>query len=357
MESLEVNYKQYKGKKVLITGHTGFKGAWLVAILNQFGAHVSGYALAPEKNNCIYNEINGDKKCDSIIGDIRDVEKLEQTVLKIQPDYIFHLAAQALVIKSYTAPSETFDVNVVGTANVLNLLTKLKKKCAVIVITTDKVYENNESGNSFQEADRLGGHDPYSASKACAELVVSSFRNSFFNPSAYQKHQKIVGSVRAGNVIGGGDYAENRLIPDVINSLTKNEKIVLRRPNSIRPWQHVLEPLFAYLKLGLLMDKAPEKYSVPINIGPESNDNITVKELTEIAIKSWGSGSFAVDDQEKLYEAKTLKLDISLALRLLNWQPAYNSKQAIEKTIAWYRSENKQEITNQQIQDYLNEIC
>jgi len=349
-------YDEYRGKKILITGHTGFKGAWLVAILDSLGAHILGYALAPEFNHCLYNEIDGNKKCHSITGDIRDKSKLTQVIKDFEPDYIFHLAAQALVIRSYTIPSETFEVNTVGTANVLEAVNLLKKKCTIIAITTDKVYENKEWEHPYKEDDRLGGYDPYSASKACTELVISSFRNSFFNLSEYKKHQKAIISVRAGNVIGGGDYSENRIIPDVIRGLSKGDEIVLRSPNSIRPWQHVLEPLFAYLKLGLHIEKDPEKYSIAFNIGPNLDDILTVEELVQRAIKTWGKGKYVTTGEKKVHEAGLLKLDISLIKDLLGWKPVYSSEEAIDKTIQWYKESNKNDFTKQQIEDYLDEI-
>ena len=349
-------YDEYRGKKILITGHTGFKGAWLVAILDSLGAHILGYALAPEFNHCLYNEIDGNKKCHSITGDIRDKSKLTQVIKDFEPDYIFHLAAQALVIRSYNIPSETFEVNTVGTANVLEAVNLLKKKCTIIAITTDKVYENKEWEHPYKEDDRLGGYDPYSASKACTELVISSFRNSFFNLSEYKKHQKAIISVRAGNVIGGGDYSENRIIPDVIRGLSKGDEIVLRSPNSIRPWQHVLEPLFAYLKLGLHIEKDPEKYSIAFNIGPNLDDILTVEELVQRAIKTWGKGKYVTTGEKKVHEAGLLKLDISLIKDLLGWKPVYSSEEAIDKTIQWYKESNKNDFTKQQIEDYLDEI-
>ena len=347
---------EYKGKKIFLTGHTGFKGAWLLAILEKVGAHVLGYALAPELDICIYNEIEGYKKCKSIIGDIRDKNKLEQVLLDFSPDYIFHLAAQALVIKSYDSPSETFDINILGTSNLLEAVNKLKKKCNVVVVTTDKVYENNEWEFPYRELDRLGGYDPYSASKACTEIVVDSFRNSFFNPLEFGNHQKAIATVRAGNVIGGGDYSDNRIIPDVVRALSANESIIIRNPNAIRPWQHVLEPLFAYLKLGLELNRDSEKYSKAFNIGPNVDDVLTVEEVVKKAIAKWGKGKYTIKNERKLHEAGTLKLDTSLIKKYLNWSPVYNSSEAIEKTIQWYQETDKVSYTNKQIEDYFNEI-
>ena len=350
------NYEKYRGKKVLITGHTGFKGAWMLAILHKIGAEILGYALDPEFEHCIFNEINGNNKCLSIIGDIRDKSKLEKTILDFAPDYVFHFAAQALVLKSYDFPAETFNVNVGGTATLLEVIKELDKKCSVVVVTTDKVYENKEWEFPYKENDNLGGYDPYSASKACTEIVVSCFRNSFFNLNNIDSHEKAIVSVRAGNVIGGGDYSKNRIIPDVVKALSHNEKIILRNPSAIRPWQHVLEPLFVYLKLGLLLNDNPEKYSRPFNVGPNTEDVLTVEELVKKAIDVWGAGEYAVLEKSEFHEAGILKLDVSLAKKLLKWRPVYNSSEAVSKTIQWYKHENKVEITNEQIEEYLNEI-
>ena len=351
-----IDYRQYAGKKVLLTGHTGFKGAWTVAVLHSLGAEIVGYALAPESETCLYNDLNIESLCTSVIGDIRDKSELDKVITDYAPDIVFHFAAQALVLKSYAIPSETFDVNVIGTANVLESIGKLNSKCSVVVVTTDKVYENYEWDYPYRENDRLGGYDPYSASKACAEIVVSSFRNSFFNVNKIKEHKKSIASVRAGNVIGGGDYSENRIIPDVIRALQNNKPVLLRNPNSVRPWQHVLEPIFSYLKIGLLLSKNPEKYSLALNIGPSSDDILTVEELVQKAIKVWGSGSYTIEDAVQHHEAKLLQLDISLASKLIDWIPVYNSAEAVEKTIQWYKEENKLEFTYKQIKDYLGEI-
>lgn len=250
-----MNYKAifesaYKGKKVLLTGHTGFKGSWMLAWLQQLGATVKGYALAPENETDLYYLLDADKLCDSVIADIRDQNKISEVVKEFQPDFVFHFAAQPLVRRSYKMPVYTFEVNVMGTANVLEAVRHLSKSCSVVIVTTDKVYENKEWGIPYRETDPLGGYDPYSASKAAAEMVVSSCRNSFFNPGDFEKHKKGVASARAGNVIGGGDRAKDRIIPDIIRGIEKNESIVVRNPEAVRPWQHVLEPLSGYLLLG-----------------------------------------------------------------------------------------------------------
>ena len=227
---------------------------------------------------------------ESVIADIRDKEKLRSELLNFQPDFIFHFAAQSLVRRSYEMPAETFEVNATGTANLLEAVKGLKNKCSVIVVTTDKVYENKETGHHYKETDVLGGYDPYSASKACTEIVVNSFRNSFFNPSKYNVHQKAIATARAGNVIGGGDWNKDRIIPDIIRSLLVNQPVAVRNQNAVRPWQHVLEPLSGYLLLGALFHENPEQFSGAYNFGPESEDHLAVRQLVEIAISCWGNG-------------------------------------------------------------------
>ncbi|TDE04755.1 CDP-glucose 4,6-dehydratase [Flavobacterium sandaracinum] len=340
MNQIELLKKTYKGAKVFLTGHTGFKGSWLTVLLNELGAEVKGYALAPEDEKDIYNSI--DKALfDSVIGDLRDRQKLEDEIINFQPDFIFHLAAQPLVRLSYKIPAETFEVNVIGTANLLSAVQKLNKKCQVICITTDKVYHNNEWIYPYRETDRLGGYDPYSASKAACEIVISSYKNSFFNSNEYQKHQKCIASVRAGNVIGGGDWSKDRLLPDIVNALSMNKDIEVRNPNAVRPWQHVLEPLFGYLSLGSKMIEDPIKYATAYNFGPSNNDNLSVKEILEIAINSYGSGSYSIkEDKSQPHEAGLLRLDISKVSNDLNWQPRFTAHQAVDLTIQWYKNFN-----------------
>ena len=346
----------YKNKKVFITGHTGFKGSWLFAWLHELGAEVKGYALDPEHENCLFNLLKPLNIINHVVADIRDKEKLQNEILDFNPDFIFHLAAQPLVRRSYTIPAETFEVNVVGTANLLEAVNKLDKKCTVIVITTDKVYENKEQEILYNEQDSLGGYDPYSASKAATEIVVSSFRNSFFNTAKYTQHQKGIATVRAGNVIGGGDFSEDRIIPDIIRSLNKNESIAVRNPGFVRPWQHVLEPLGGYLLLGGLMHNAAVQYSGAYNFGPNPPDHLTVKELLELAIKTWGSGTWEdTSNANQPHEANLLKLDISKAKEKLNWNPKLNATEAIEWTINWYKTKSDLiEFTRQQITQYMS---
>ena len=257
--------------------------------------------------------------------------------------------------KSYQIPSETFEVNVVGTANVLEAVNKLTNKCTVVIITTDKVYENIEVDYLYKEDDRLGGYDPYSASKAATEIVINSFRNSFFNIKNYEVHQKVIISARAGNVIGGGDWSKDRIIPDIVRALKSGEKIFVRNPHAVRPWQHVLEPLGGYLQIGMLADKDAVTYSGAYNFGPQPDDHLPVKELVETAINCWGSGSW-IDgyDTAQPHEAGLLKLSIEKAIKVLGWQPKLNSKEAIEWTIDWYKqsSEAVYDFTLQQINNY-----
>lgn len=347
MESLVNNTflaKHYQGKKVFITGHTGFKGSWLALWLQELGAQVKGYALAPNSKKDLFNFIDIEST-QSVIDDIRNKQKIEDEIIKFRPDYIFHLAAQPLVRESYINPIDTFDINVIGTGNVLQAVRKLEKPCHVICITTDKVYDNKEWEYPYRENDRLGGYDPYSASKAGSEIIINSFKNSFFNDGDYPQHQKTISSVRAGNVIGGGDFSKDRIIPDIIRSLEKNETIVLRNPNAIRPWQHVLEPLGGYLLLGALLN---ENHTIAgaYNFGPISNDVLSVKELTKIAIEIWGDGKYDCPKMENQpHEANILKLDISKANNLLKWQPKLNSKESISWTLDWYRaSENEKKV-------------
>jgi CDP-glucose 4,6-dehydratase len=345
-------HNYYKNKRVFLTGHTGFKGSWMLNWLNLLGANVKGYALAPEKNEDHFNVIEGSKMCESIIADIQNRERLTKEILDFQPDFIFHLAAQPLVRESYIHPSETFAINSIGTAYLLDAVRELSKSCVVVLITTDKVYENYEWSYPYRENDRLGGYDPYSASKACAELIISSYRNSYFNNNNYSKHQKSIASARAGNVIGGGDWAKDRIVPDIVRALNKNESVIVRNRNAIRPWQHVLDPIGGYLHLGTKMVDDPIRFSDSWNFGPFAEDSLTVVDLVKMAILKWGSGNFQTPLLENQpHEAGLLKLDISKTINELNWKPRLNSKRAIEMTLDWYKEYSDKFIskTNQQI--------
>ncbi|MES2777464.1 MAG: CDP-glucose 4,6-dehydratase [Bacteroidota bacterium] len=359
MESMVGNHHLlrpvYEGKKVFLTGHTGFKGAWMLAWLQSLGATVKGYALAPDDANGIYNTLPEEFKIHSVFADIRDKQKLSEELVSFQPDFIFHLAAQPLVRYAYQHPAETFDVNVTGTANLLEAAIALQQPCTIVVVTTDKVYHNNEVLRPYSEDGRLGGYDPYSASKACAELVVDSFRNSFFNAAKYAAHHKAIASARAGNVIGGGDWSKDRIVPDIIRSLAANETIPLRNPNAVRPWQHVLEPIEGYLLLGALLHQQPSKFARAYNFGPLPEQHLTVSELVELGIAYWGKGAWQdTSDPSQPHEAGLLTLDISLAMKELNWQPKLTNKQAIEWTLEWFKQflESGKSITLEQIEKY-----
>lgn len=350
----------YQGKKVFLTGHTGFKGAWMLKVLSLLGAEVKGYALAPETKDDLFHLIDGEAICSSIIADLRDKKRLEEEIVSFQPDFVFHLAAQPLVRLSYEIPAETFEVNVIGTANVLDGVRLLVKPCAIVLITTDKVYHNNEWIYPYRENDRLGGYDPYSASKACAELVIDSYRNSFFNIKTYDIHRKAIAVARAGNVIGGGDWSKDRLIPDIAKALAIEKPVVIRNPNSVRPWQHVLEPVMGYLLLGANLAVEPIQFSQAFNFGPHLSDALSVEEMLKLAIRSWGGGSFKVEKEENQpHEAGLLKLDISKAISELQWQPKMNAEKAVSMTMDWYRefTKNKNQInpfTELQIKFFLD---
>lgn len=353
-----MSFDVYKNKKVFLTGHTGFKGSWMLVWLNSLGAEVKGYSLKPASNNELFEQIKGEERCHNIYADLRDKEKLEKEILGFEPDFIFHLAAQPLVRLSYDIPSETFLTNSIGTAYVLDAVRKLKKTCYVILITTDKVYENLEWHYPYRENDRLGGYDPYSASKAAAEIIISSYRNSFFNTKEYTVHKKSVASARAGNVIGGGDWAKDRIIPDIVRALQKNEPVILRNPQAVRPWQHVLEPLAGYLQLGVKMIEDPIRFAEAWNFGPYHGDStLPVEDLANIALKVWGRGSI---EKPKLngqpHEAGLLSLDISKTTANLGWKPRMTAFNAIQMTMEWYKAagENKraEELIEKDIATY-----
>lgn len=328
----------YSGKRVFLTGHTGFKGSWLLQILHWLGAQVKGYSLAPERDNDLYHQIGGDNLCySSVIADICDKQKLQTELLRFEPDYVFHLAAQPLVRRGYEMPSYTFMVNTQGTAHVLDAMRNLTKPALGIMITTDKVYENPERGTPFAEDDKLGGYDPYSASKAAAEIVIDSYRRSFFHPSRIAEHGISIAAARAGNVIGGGDYSDDRIVADIVRAITFQETVGLRNPASVRPWQHVLEPLGGYLLLGARMAQQPARFSTAFNFGPDPNDMLTVEDLTKEFISCFGAGNYKVTgDPNAVHEAKLLLLDSGKAARELGWQSTMDARKAIRMTAEWY---------------------
>lgn len=335
----------YRNKNVLVTGHTGFKGSWLSILLKELGARVTGYSLEPNTDRDNYVQTNLASKLQSYIGDIRDHRKLMQVLTDCQPDFVFHLAAQPLVRRSYMESKETFDVNVMGTINLLEILRSYPKPCAIVIITTDKCYENKESMTGYKEEDRLGGYDPYSASKACVELVVSSYRNSFFHPDTYSSHGKVISTARAGNVIGGGDWREDRLIPDCVRSIRGKKEIVLRNPMSVRPWQYVLEPLFGYLILAEKMKTKGIEYSGAWNFGPEPKSHIRVEKLVELFLSHFRYDRITYSKSaEKLHETNILSLDITKAVTQLDWKPVLTIHEAVGLTAEWYRDFEKTDV-------------
>jgi CDP-glucose 4,6-dehydratase len=345
---LRETLKYYKGRRVLITGHTGFKGSWLSYILDSIGAEILGYSLEPNTEPSLFKSLSFSKKFNSIIGDIRNKEKLKETVQSFKPEFIFHMAAQPLVIESYKNPKETFDINFTGTLNLLEILKDYNQKVQAVFITTDKVYENLELEIPFLETDKLGGKDPYSASKAACELLIHSYRTSFFKDSKIN-----IASVRAGNVIGGGDWSENRLIPDIIRSVFENKTLAIRNLGATRPWQHVLEPLHGYLVLAIGLCENPLTYSGAWNFGPETGDVKTVKEIVEIAQANDLPIKMEVTSTIQKREANYLSLNIEKAKNKLDWTPKWDSEYAIHQTLSWYQKFYEGAIANELIQENL----
>jgi CDP-glucose 4,6-dehydratase len=327
----------YKGKKVFITGHTGFKGSWLSLWLTQLGAHVMGYSLPPPTLPNHFEQLNLDMV--SIQGDIRDKEGLERTLGKYRPDILFHLAAQPLVRKSYAEPVDTFATNTMGTLNVLEISRHVDEIRAIIVVTSDKCYENREWVWGYRETDPMGGHDPYSASKACAELIAACWRKSYFDLEGYgTKHQTLLTTVRAGNVIGGGDWAPDRLVPDIVRAASTNDPVLVRNPNAIRPWQHVLDPLSGYLLLGQKLLEGRTGFSGPWNFGPGDLEKATVAELIDSAKTVWPRIRYRIKGlTDSLHEDEHLSLDCSKARSRLGWKPVWSLATSVARTIGWYR--------------------
>lgn len=355
MNALE---KAYRGKKVFLTGHTGFKGAWLTEWLLLLGAEVHGYSLDPKPHEVLFDQLNlGNRIATDNRGDLSDLDSLSTALNNAQPDIVLHLAAQPLVRLSYKIPVETFATNVMGTANLLEAVRLRGKPCQTLCITTDKCYENREWLHAYREEDPMGGHDPYSASKGAAELVIASYRNSFFTPQTGIN----LASARAGNVIGGGDWAEDRIIPDCIRSTRKNTSIPVRNKIATRPWQHVLEPLSGYLWLAAnLSDQTtgypPSDYCTAFNFGPSLTSNRTVAQLVAELLKHTGGEWHDASDPTALHEASKLNLATDRAFHILNWQPSWDFQETIAQTAAWYLAEgegkNIREFTINQIEDY-----
>lgn len=350
----------YKSKRVLVTGHTGFKGSWLSIWLHELGAKVVGVGLAPysDKDNFVLSGI-GDKIKADIRADIRDGEKMKEIFAEYQPEIVFHLAAQPLVRLSYNIPVETYQTNVMGTINILEAIRATDSVKVGVMITTDKCYENKEQIWGYRENEPLGGYDPYSSSKGAAEIAISSWRRSFFNPEQYDKHGKSIASVRAGNVIGGGDWALDRIIPDCIRALEAGKPIDIRSPKAIRPWQHVLEPLSGYMLLAKKMWDCPAEYCEGWNFGPRAESISTVWEVASKVIDNYGKGQLCdLSDPDALHEAKLLMLDISKAKFRLGWEPRMNIDQTVALTTDWYKKYHDQSVLDlcvDQINRYISE--
>ena len=320
----------WKNKKVFITGHTGFKGAWLTLILNLFGADVTGYSLAPPTKPNLFELIGGEKISRSVIGDVRDFASLKKIFDECAPEIVFHLAAQPIVLEGYKNPVATYETNVMGTVNVLECVRRSSSVKSFLNVTTDKVYRNNEWCWGYRETDELDGADPYSNSKSCSELVTSCYRKSFFKESS-----AAISTARAGNVIGGGDFAAFRIIPDCVRAALANEKIFVRNPNSIRPYQHVLEPLFAYLMIAETQYN-DKNFEGNYNVGPDEKDNLTTGELVKLFCNSWGEGlTWESKSMNQPREANFLKLDCAKIKSVFGWSPRWNIKTAVEKTVEW----------------------
>jgi len=341
----------WQGKRVFLTGHTGFKGSWLSLWLTSLGATVKGYALSPPTIPSLFNEAKIDSIIDSQIGDIRDQDTLHNSMTIFNPDVLIHMAAQPLVRHSYNAPIETYEVNVIGTAKVLEVARSCINLKAIVNITTDKCYENDGRSQGYKESDPMGGYDPYSSSKGCAELVASAYRRSFLQDQGIG-----VASVRVGNVIGGGDWANDRLIPDILRSFEKNEPVVIRNPKATRPWQHVLEPLSGYLILAQKLYEDQKKYAEGWNFGPNEQDVKPVDWILDKMISKWPNSSWELDQNSNPHEASFLKLDITKAESKLGWQPVWELSHTLEKIIGWHRAwldkEDMQAICLAEIEEY-----
>ncbi len=343
--------KFYKNKKIFITGHTGFKGAWLTSTLIEFGSNIMGYSVKDERTK-IYKSICYYNKIKNVYADILDYKTLENKLLKFKPEIIFHLAAQSLVSESFRSPVKTVQTNINGTLNILEISKKIKNLGSLVIITSDKCYQNKEYTRGYKENDILGGEDLYSASKAGAELIFNAYSKSFF------KHQKKFGyaTVRAGNVIGGGDWSTNRIIPDCVKSIKMNKNLIIRNPNSTRPWQHALEPISGYLLLGKKLFKNKNFFNGTWNFGPSVHKSMRVKDIVKLFFKFIGVKKKIIFKKGKFKEANLLKLNSSKALKNLNWKNSWNMRESLIKTAKWYSSYLKKEdikkMTRKQIKEY-----
>ena len=354
MGSLTASFAKLKGKRVVVTGDTGFKGSWLSLWLHMAGAEVFGYSLPPENNQSHFSQLELGRLIKHEDGDVRDADHLTRFMQQSRPEIVFHLAAQALVRRSYADPKTTYDTNIGGAINLMEAVKQTDAIRALVFVTSDKCYKNIEVSRGYRETDELGGRDPYSASKAAAELVFSSFFESFLAKREYFG----AATVRAGNVIGGGDWAEDRIIPDCIRSLSNSQPIVLRFPNATRPWQHVLEPLSGYIQMADYLLDSPAEFNGAWNFGPAESDRYSVLDVANKAIEVWGSGEIKIDKvSPKMHEAGLLHLNCDKANSQMNWSPMWNFEQTLTNTVSWYRQVHDgkriQELSESQINEYM----
>jgi CDP-glucose 4,6-dehydratase len=344
-----VGVSAFAGRPVLVTGHTGFKGTWLCLWLKELGAEVHGYALPPPTAPSLSAEVRlSELLASEVLADVREAAQVEEAIRRVRPVVVFHLAAQPIVRRSYREPRLTWATNVLGTVNVLEAVRVVPGVQACLVITSDKCYENPGQVCAFRETDPMGGHDPYSASKGAAEVAVAAWRRSFFAPDRFPDHGVCLASARAGNVIGGGDWAEDRIIPDCIRALSRHEPVTVRHPGAVRPWQHVLEPLSGYLRLAEAQLAEPQRFADSFNFGPLPSGTLTVGQVADLVVQCWGSGRWEhrppteAAPRDRLHEDAFLKLDITKAATLLGWEPVLTPRQAVAETVAWYRQRDRE---------------
>ena len=336
MEELVIRREYWAGKRVLVTGHTGFKGSWLALWLASLGARVSGYALGPATDPSLWSLLGLAGQMQAVTADVRDLGAVTRAFAELRPQTVFHLAAQSLVRPSYEDPVATYATNVMGTVHVLEAARRCEETQAVVIVTSDKCYENRESNQAYRETDPMGGHDPYSSSKGCAELVTAAYRASFFDAA---KGAAAIASARAGNVIGGGDWAADRIVPDIVRAVRRGEPVRVRNPHAIRPWQHVLEPLSGYLLLAERLCEKPAEFAGAWNFGPSDSDAVSVEAIVTAIVRLWGPpASWARDGQPHLHEASFLKLDSSKARASLGWKPRLGLETALDWTVQWYKA-------------------